>query len=87
MSASSSDISPISSLGSAVLQSGALLIGLGLGAGVGGLAGADGKVLPGITLGFEGIGMGMLGPLEMDEVGVLRGRERPCDSLILLRLE
>lgn len=80
-------MSPMSSLGSAVLQSGALLIGLGLGAGVGGLAGADGNVLPGMTLGFEGIGIGIDDPLDMDEPGVLTGRDRPCASLILPRLE
>lgn len=57
-----------------MLQSGALLIGLGLGAGVGGLAGADGKVLPGITFGFEGIVIGMVGTLLVEEVGVLTGR-------------
>lgn len=56
-------ISPISSLGSAWLQSGPLCIGVGLGAGVGGLAGADGKVLPGMVLGLLGIGIGMEGML------------------------
>ena len=77
----------MSSLGSAVLQSGALLIGLGLGAGVGGLAGADGKVLPGMTLGLEGIGIGMVGTLVEEDVGVLTGRGRLCVSLTLPRLE
>jgi len=66
----------MSSLGFAVLQSGARCIGVGLGAGVGGLAGADGSVLPGITFGWEGIGIGIVGMLVMEEVGVLIGRGR-----------
>lgn len=65
----------MSSLGSAVLQSGCRCIGVGLGAGVGGLAGAEGRVFPGMTLGFAGIGMGMVGPLFM-ELDWLRGRDR-----------
>lgn len=66
----------MSSRGSAVLQSGARCIGVGLGAGVGGLAGAEGRVFPGMTLGFVGIGIGMAGTLLIEEVGVLRGRGR-----------
>lgn len=53
-----------------MLQSGALPIGVGLGAGVGGLAGAEGRVLPGITFGFVGMGIGMVGTFDMDPVGV-----------------
>lgn len=34
--------------------------GVGDGAGVGGEAGADGRRLPGMTFGFDGIGMGTL---------------------------
>lgn len=49
-------------------------MGVGLGAGVGGLAGADGRVLPGMTLGFAGMGMGMDGPLP----GEFIGRDREC---------
>lgn len=51
----------MSSCNAAVLQSGPLLLGDGDGdgAGVGGDAGAEGSVLPGITFGFEGIGIGM----------------------------
>ena len=48
----------MSSRSLAVLQSGALCIGVGLGAGVGGLAGAEGSVLPGMTFGFDGMAMG-----------------------------
>jgi len=36
---------------------------VGLGAGVGGLAGAEGRVLPGMTLGLEGMGIGIVGVL------------------------
>lgn len=50
-------------------------MGVGLGAGVGGLAGAEGRVLPGITLGFAGMGMGIVGPVLM-ELDALRGRDR-----------
>jgi hypothetical protein len=57
-----------------VLQSGCRCIGVGLGAGVGGLAGADGSVLPGMTLGFAGIGMGIDGPLPSE----FMGRDREC---------
>lgn len=86
---SSKSICPMSSLGSAVLQSGARSMGVGLGAGVGGLAGAEGKVLPGMTLGLVGMGMGMVGTPgreeeeveeveedeeEAEEEGVLMGR-------------
>ena len=62
-------------------------MGVGLGAGVGGLAGAEGNVLPGMTLGFEGMGIGMVGTLVMEDEGVLTGRDRPCVSRILPRLE
>ena len=72
----------MSSLGCAVLQSGARPMGVGLGAGVGGLAGADGNVLPGMTLGFEGIGIGIVGTLVIEEDGVLTGLCRPLPSLI-----
>ena len=51
-------------------------MGVGLGAGVGGLAGAEGSVLPGITFGFVGIGIGIVGILVMEDVGVLIGRGR-----------
>jgi hypothetical protein len=71
---SSKSISPMSSLGFAVLQSGRRSRGVGLGAGVGGLAGAEGRVLPGMTLGFAGIAMGMDGPL----FGEFMGRDREC---------
>jgi hypothetical protein len=66
----------MSSLGFAVLQSGRRSRGVGLGAGVGGLAGAEGRVLPGMTLGFAGIGMGMVmdGPLFVE----FMGRDREC---------
>lgn len=70
-----------------MLQSGALPLCVGLGAGVGGLAGAEGRVLPGMTFGFEGIGIGMVGTLVVEEVGVLIvGRVRDWDSRILPRL-
>jgi len=68
----------MSSFSRAVLQSGALCIGPGLGAGVGGLAGAEGRVLPGMTFGFAGIGMGMVGTLDMEPDGVLIGLGREC---------
>ena len=77
----------MSSLGSAVLQFGALSVGGGLGAGVGGLAGAEGSVLPGMTLGFEGIGIGMVGTLLREALGVLMGRGRLCVALALPRPE
>ena len=51
-------------------------MGVGLGAGVGGLAGAEGSVLPGITFGLVGIGIGIVGMLVMEDVGVLIGRGR-----------
>ena len=73
----------MSSLGSAVLQSGARPMGVGLGAGVGGLAGAEGSVLPGMTFGLVGIGIGMVGTFVMEEVGVLVGRSRGCAALLL----
>jgi hypothetical protein len=63
----------MSSLGSAVLQSGCRCNGVGLGAGVGGLAGADGRVLPGMTLGFAGMGMGIDGPLPGEFIDRVRG--------------
>lgn len=59
-----------------MLQSGARFIGVGLGAGVGGLAGAEGRVLPGMTLGLEGIGIGMVGTLDMEVLGVVMGMGR-----------
>jgi len=46
-------------------------MGVGLGAGVGGLAGAEGRVFPGMTLGFEGMGIGIVGTLLIDEDGVM----------------
>ena len=49
----------MSSCAAAVRQSGPLRFGEGEGAGVGGEAGAEGRVLPGMTFGFEGIGIGM----------------------------
>lgn len=52
---------PTSSCGVAVLQSGARWPGVGEGAGVGGEAGAEGSKLPGITLGFTGMDIGMEG--------------------------
>lgn len=64
---------PRSSCTAAVLQSGACRLGDGEGAGVGGEAGAEGRLLPGITLGFVGILIGMLGP-----VGVCIGRGFDC---------
>ena len=73
----------MSSLGSAVLQSGALPIGVGLGAGVGGLAGADGSVFPGMTFGLAGIGIGMVGTFVMEDVGVVMGRGLACVALAL----
>jgi len=66
----------MSSSSRAVLQSGALCIGPGLGAGVGGLAGAEGNVLPGMTLGLDGMGMGIVGTLESEPEGVLIGLGR-----------
>ena len=62
----------MSSFGSAVLQS-ARPTGGGLGAGVGGLAGADGSVLPGMTLGFEGMEIGIVGTLVIEDEGVVIG--------------
>jgi hypothetical protein len=66
----------MSSLAFAVLQSGRRSRGVGLGAGVGGLAGAEGRVFPGMTLGFAGIGIGMdmEGPLFVE----FMGRDREC---------
>jgi hypothetical protein len=58
-------------------------MGVGLGAGVGGEAGAEGSVLPGMTLGLVGIGIGMVGMLVMDEVGVVMGRGRLWVALAL----
>lgn len=46
-------------------------MGVGEGAGVGGLAGAEGRVLPGMTLGFAGIAIGIVGTLVIDELGVV----------------
>lgn len=43
---------------------------------MGGDAGAEGSKLPGMTFGLEGIGMGIVGMLDMDEVGVFMGRGR-----------
>lgn len=74
----------MSSVGPAVLQSGCRCMGVGLGAGVGGLAGAEGRVLPGITLGFAGIGMGMLGPL-LIEPDWFSGRDREVAAAFPLR--
>ena len=45
---------------------------------MGGLAGADGSVLPGITLGLAGIGMGIEGPLPGEFMG--RVREGAADA-------
>lgn len=59
-----------------MLQSGARCIGVGLGAGVGGLAGAEGSVLPGMTLGLAGIVIGRVGTLFSDVDGVVIGRGR-----------
>ena len=75
----------MSSLGSAVLQSGALPIGVGLGAGVGGLAGAEGSVLPGMTFGFVGIGIGIgiVGTFVREGLGVVIGRGLTCVALAL----
>ena len=74
----------MSSLGFAVLQSGRRSRGVGLGAGVGGLAGAEGRVFPGMTLGFAGIGMGMVmdGPLFVE----FMGRDRECVVAVALPL-
>jgi hypothetical protein len=47
--------------------------GVGDGAGVGGDAGADGSRLPGITFGFDGMGMGRL--VEEDDNERAEGRE------------
>ena len=55
-----------------MLQSGARCLGDGEGAGVGGDAGADGRLLPGITLGFVGMLIGMLA------VGAWIGRGFDC---------
>lgn len=49
---------------------------MGEGAGVGGLAGAEGKVLPGITFGLVGIGIGIVGTLLHEADGVEIGRDR-----------
>lgn len=49
---------------------------MGEGAGVGGLAGAEGKVLPGITLGLLGMGIGIVGTLLQEPDGVVMGRGR-----------
>lgn len=53
-------------------------MGVGLGAGVGGLAGADGNVLPGITLGFAGMGIGMVGVVMGELLACMRDRDLPC---------
>lgn len=75
-------MSSISTLGPAALQFGVRCMGVGLGAGVGGLAGAEGSVLPGMTLGFAGMLMGMVGTADMDGDGVLMGRGRgACEAL------
>lgn len=66
---SSSSVKPMSSCAAAVRQSGALLLGDGEGAGVGGEAGAEGRVLPGITFGFDGMGIGMEGAGEGTAIG------------------
>lgn len=70
-----------------MLQSGARADGVGLGAGVGGLAGAEGSVLPGMTFGLVGIGIGMVGTLVVDDDGVLIGRGRACVARALPRVE
>ena len=58
-------------------------MGVGLGAGVGGLAGAEGRVLPGMTFGLFGIGIGMVGTLFVEELGVVMGRGLVCVALAL----
>lgn len=47
------------SVEAAALQPARSSMGVGLGAGVGGLAGAEGSVFPGMTLVMAGMGMGM----------------------------
>lgn len=54
---------------------------------MGGEAGAEGSVLPGMTLGLAtGIGIGMVGTLLMEDVGVLMGRGR-CTAALPCRDE
>ena len=43
---------------------------------MGGLAGADGSVFPGMTFGFAGMGMGIVGRLVVEREGVFIGRGR-----------
>lgn len=63
-------------------------MGVGLGAGVGGLAGAEGRVLPGMTLGFVGIGIGMVGILVIEGAGgAFIGLGRCWEALALPCLE
>lgn len=66
-----------------MLQSGARPMGVGLGAGVGGLAGAEGRVLPGMTLGLLGMGIGMVGTSVTEGVGEAIGRGLGCVALAL----
>jgi hypothetical protein len=47
--------------------------GVGDGAGVGGEAGADGSRLPGMTFGFDGMGMGTL--VDEDDIERAKGRD------------
>lgn len=62
------------SAAAASVQLGTRRPGVGEGAGVGGDAGADGSRFPGMTLGLDGIGIGML---EVDEVmDRARGRDK-----------
>lgn len=50
---------------------------------MGGLAGAEGRVLPGITFGFAGMGIGIVGTCVREPEELLIGLVRECTDGVL----